>query len=58
MFLFVFQHKPRKKNATDEPECIALSSDEDGEEEDGEEGEGNENSANLDENGEGPDFLQ
>ena len=35
------QHKPRKKNANDEPECIALSSDED-EEEDVDEKEGGE----------------
>ena len=36
-----FQHKPRRKNANDEPECIALSSDED-EEEDVDEKEGGE----------------
>ena len=47
--LFVLQHKPRKKNATDEPECIALSSDEDDDDEDMDE-EGDEN---HDQNGEG-----
>lgn len=26
--VFLLQHKPRKKNTPDEPECIALSSDE------------------------------
>ena len=36
------QHKPRKKNANDEPECIALSSDEDEEDEGDEKKEGGE----------------